>query len=78
METVKVSKYPTTVVTANGEVQTKEQATVYVTELDLFVTVNISKIHRQFFHSENSAEITGIRTIVPVVRNQISSIMAER
>ena len=39
LETVKVSKNPTTVVAANGEVQTKEEATVYVKELDLFVTV---------------------------------------
>ena len=30
---------PTTVVTAKGEVLTKEEATVYVRELDLFVTV---------------------------------------
>ena len=33
------SKSPTMVVTANGEVLTKEKATVYVRELDLFVTV---------------------------------------
>ena len=39
LETVKVPRIPTTVVTANGEVLTKEEATVYVTELDLFVTV---------------------------------------
>ena len=39
LETVKVSQNPTTVVTANGEVQTKEEAAVYVKELDLFVTV---------------------------------------
>ena len=39
LEIVKVSDNPTTVVTANGEVQTKEEATVYVKELDLFVTV---------------------------------------
>ena len=38
-ETVRASKSPTTVVTANGEVQTEEEATVYVRELDLFVTV---------------------------------------
>ena len=36
METVRASKNPTTVVTANGEVLTKEEATVYVRELDLF------------------------------------------
>ena len=41
LETVKVSKSPTTVVTANGEVQTKEAATVYVKELDLSVTVKL-------------------------------------
>ena len=39
LETVRVSESPTTVVTANGAVLTKEEATVYVRELDLFVTV---------------------------------------
>ena len=39
LDTVKVSKSPTTVVAANGEVLTKEEATVYVRELDLFVKV---------------------------------------
>ena len=39
LETVRMSKNPIMVVTANGEVQTKEEATVYVRELDLFVTV---------------------------------------
>ena len=33
--------YPTTVVTANCEVQTKEEATVYVRVLDLFVIVKL-------------------------------------
>ena len=41
LETVRVSKRPTTVVTAHGEVQTKEEATVYVKDLDLFVTVKL-------------------------------------
>ena len=39
LETMRISKNPTTVMTANGEVQTNEAATVYVRELDLFVTV---------------------------------------
>ena len=39
LETVKVSKNPTVVMTGNGEVLAKEEATVYVRELDLFVTV---------------------------------------
>ena len=34
LEPVRVSKSPTTVVAANGEVQTKEEATVYVKEFD--------------------------------------------
>ena len=34
VETVRVSESPTTVIVANGEVQTKEEATVYVKELD--------------------------------------------
>ena len=39
LETVRVSESPTMVVTANGEVQTHEQATVHDRELDLFVTL---------------------------------------
>ena len=41
LETARVSESPTTVVTANGEVQTKDEATVYVKELDLFVPVKL-------------------------------------
>ena len=65
METVRISKNPTTVVTANGEVLTKEEATVYVRELDLF--------EWQFLHLENPAKITGILTSGPVVKNHTSS-----
>ena len=39
LETMRISLNPTTVVTANGEVLTKEEATVYVKVLDSFVTV---------------------------------------
>ena len=39
LETVRTSKNPIMVVTANGEVQTKEEATENVREFDLFVTV---------------------------------------
>ena len=41
LETIRVSESPTMVVAANGEVQTKGDATVYVKELDLFVTVKL-------------------------------------
>ena len=40
LEAARVSQSPTTVVTANGDVQT-EEATVYVKESDLFVTVKL-------------------------------------
>ena len=39
LETVTTSKSPTTVITANGEVQTNEEATVCVKELDIFLTM---------------------------------------
>ena len=39
LETLRTSRCPTTVMTANGEVQTKEEATTNVKELDLFVKV---------------------------------------
>ena len=38
LETMRISKNPTTVVTASGEVLKEEEAMVYVRELDLFVT----------------------------------------
>ena len=38
LETVTTSRSPTTVITANGEVQTHEEATVYVKEFDIFLT----------------------------------------
>ena len=41
LETVTTSRSPTTVFTANGEVQTHEEATVYVKELDIFLTIKV-------------------------------------
>ena len=43
MDTLRRSTTLTTVVTANGEVQTNEEAQVYVQDLDLFVTVQLLK-----------------------------------
>ena len=39
LETMRTSRSPTMVMTANGEVQTREEATVYVKQLDLFFKV---------------------------------------
>ena len=41
METLTTSISPTIVMTANGEVQTHEEATVYVKELDIFLTMKV-------------------------------------
>ena len=73
LETLRISKNPIMVVTANGEVQTKEEATVYVRELDLLWRYCFLKIHPQCFRLENSAKILGSVTISPVARNHIST-----
>ena len=41
LEPVTTSRSPTTVITANGEVQTHEEATVYVKELGVFLTMKV-------------------------------------
>ena len=41
MDTLTKSCSPTTVITANGEVQTHEEATVYVKELAIFLTMKV-------------------------------------
>ena len=41
LETLTMSRSPTTVITANGEVQTHEEATVHVKELDIFLTMKV-------------------------------------
>ena len=41
MDTLQRSRNPSTVITANGEVQTNEEAHVCVHDLDLFVTVQL-------------------------------------
>ena len=43
LETLTTSRSPTTVMTANGEVQTHEEATVYVKELEKFLTMKVLK-----------------------------------
>ena len=41
MDTLTKSRSPTTVITAIGEVQTHEEATVYVKELDIFSKMKV-------------------------------------
>ena len=47
MDTLTKSCSPTIVITANGEVQTHEEATVFVKELDIFLTMKVSSKTRQ-------------------------------
>ena len=77
LETMKISKNPTTVMTANGEVQTKEEATVYVKQVDLFVTVMLlEETPRSSFTRETLWGIMGIPTTGLAVKNHISSEVA--
>ena len=70
METMRASRSPTTVMTANGEVQTREEATVFVKQLDLFVKVVLLEETPAVlsFFLENSTRIMGIHTTGPAVR----------
>ena len=68
LETMRISKSPTTVMTADGEVQTEEEATVHVKELDLFVTVMfLVEIPTNLLLSGSSARIMGILASGPAV-----------
>ena len=73
LETVTTSRSPTTFKTANGEVQTHEEATVYVKEMDIFLTMKVfDKTHQQYCRSESFAMKTGIPTNGSMVKNHIS------
>ena len=49
---MRTSRSPTTVMTANGEVRTNKEATEYVKQLDLFVTVMFLEETRSAFLGE--------------------------
>ena len=73
LESMRISKNPPTVVTVNGEVLTKEEATVYVRELDLFVTVKLLEETAAVLSLGKLCVDHGYSSIGPVVRNHISS-----
>ena len=50
LETMRTSRSPTTVMTANGEVRTNKEATEYVMQLDLFVKVMLLDETPSVFH----------------------------
>ena len=47
LDTIRVSRNPTTVSTANGEVQTNEEATVYFYDLDTPAVLSLGKTLRR-------------------------------
>ena len=49
MDTLTKSCSPTIVITGNGEVQTHEEATVYVKELDIFLTMKVIEVYASSF-----------------------------
>ena len=69
IETLRSSRNPTVVVTANGEVQTNEEAQVYVHDLDLFVTVQILDDTPAVLSLGKTARNTDIHMSGPVVKN---------
>ena len=71
MDTLTKSCSPTIVITADGEVQTHEEAIVYVKELDIFLTKS-SRTRQQYCRSESFAMKTGIPTNGLLVKNHIS------
>ena len=73
MDTLTKSCSPTIVITANGEVQTHEEAIVYVKELDIFLTMESPQKHiQQYCRSESFAMKTGVPTNGSMVKNYIS------
>ena len=73
LETMRTSRSPTTVMTANGEVQTREEATVHVKELDFFVTVMLLEVTPTVLSlSGSSVRIMGIPSTGPAVKKHIS------
>ena len=76
LETMRTLRSPTTLMTANGEVQTREEATVYVKQLHLFVKVMLLEETPAVLSCGNSVRTMGTRIVRKAVRILISSKMA--
>ena len=72
MDTLTKSCSPTIVITANGEVQTHEEATVYVKELEKFLTMKVLETRQQYCRLESFAMKTDIPMNGSMVKNHIS------
>ena len=73
MDTLTKSCSPTIVITANGEVQTHEEAIVYVKELDIFLTMKVlDNTPAVLSLGKSFAMKTGTPTNGSMVKNHIS------
>ena len=72
MDTLAKSCSPTIVITANGEVQTHEEAIVYVKELDVFLTMKVLETRQQYCRLESFAMKTDILMNGSMIKNHIS------
>ena len=72
LETMTTSESPMTVFAANGEVQTNEEATVFVRKFDIFLTMKLSRIRQQFYRWGSFAMNMDIDMNGPSVKNHIS------
>ena len=72
MDTLTKSCSPTIVITANGEVQTHEEAIAYVKELDIFLTMKVLEDTPAVLSLGKLCERTDILTSGSMVKNHIS------
>ena len=72
LETVTTSRSPMTVLPANCEVQTSEEATVYIKELNFSWRRNSSRIRQQFCRWESFAMNMDTHMSGSMVKNHIS------
>ena len=72
MDTLTKSCSRTIVIAANGEVQTHEETAVYVKELDVFLTMKVSKTRQQYCRLKSFAMKTDILMNGSTVKNHIS------
>ena len=72
MDTLTKSCSPSTVITANGEVQTHEEAIVHVKELDIFLTKKVLENTPAVLSVGKLCDETGIPTNGSMVKNHIS------
>ena len=72
MDTLTKSCSPTIVTTVNGEVQTHEEAIVYVKELDIFLTMKVLENTPAVLSLGKLCDETGIPMNGSMVKNHIS------